>query len=125
MLEYKGYIGNVEFDDEADTFYGEVINLRDVITFKGRTVDEIRKAFKESVDDYLEFCSERNESPEKPFSGKFTVRLNPELHRDIYFQAKKSHKSLNSWIAEILESAIHIESDYLINKQNLKNHITK
>ena len=77
MLIYKGYMGHVEFDDEADFFHGEVINTRDVITFQGKTVAEIKKAFRESVDDYLAFCKERNEYPEKPFSGKFNLPYNP------------------------------------------------
>ena len=111
MLEYKGYIGKVEFDDEAEIFHGEVINLRDVITFQGRSVAELRKAFKESINDYLEFCAERHESPEKPFSGNFTVRLDPELHRKIYLQARISDKSLNSWVTEILKSTLDAESD--------------
>ena len=68
MMEYKGYIGKVEIDEEAGILYGEVINVRDVITFEGESVDEIQKAFRESVDDYLDFCAQRGESPEKPFS---------------------------------------------------------
>ena len=66
MLMYKGYIGHVEFDDESDVFHGEVINTRDVITFQGATVSEIKKAFRESINDYLAFCKERSEEPEKP-----------------------------------------------------------
>ncbi len=69
MMEYQGYIGRVEFDDESDIFHGEVINTRDVITFQARSVDDLRKAFHDSVDDYLTFCAERGEKPEKPFSG--------------------------------------------------------
>ena len=79
MMEYKGYIGKVEIDDEAGILYGEVINVRDVITFEGESVDEIQTAFRESVDDYLAFCAKRKESPEKPFSGKFVLRLPAEL----------------------------------------------
>ena len=70
MMEYKGYIGVVEFDDEAGIFHGEVVNTRDVITFQGMSVAEIKKAFRESVDDYLEFCKKRGEESDKPFSGK-------------------------------------------------------
>jgi predicted HicB family RNase H-like nuclease len=70
MMEYKGYVGKVEFDDEADLFHGEIMNTRDVITFQGRTTDEIRQAFKDSVEDYLAFCTERGEEPDKPFSGE-------------------------------------------------------
>lgn len=106
MMEYKGYIGKVEIDEEAGILYGEVINVRDVITFEGTTVDEIHKAFRESVDDYLDFCAQRGESPEKPFSGKFVVRLPAELHRKAYIQAKLEDKSLNSWVAEVLQSAL-------------------
>lgn len=59
MMEYKGYFGQVEFDDEAGIFHGEIINIRDVVTFQGATVNELRKAFRDSVDDYLAFCAQR------------------------------------------------------------------
>ena len=106
MMEYKGYIGKVEIDEEVGILYGEVINVRDVITFEGTTVEEVQQAFRESVDDYLEFCEQRGESPEKPFSGKFVVRLPAELHRKAYIQAKLKDKSLNSWITEVLQSVL-------------------
>jgi predicted HicB family RNase H-like nuclease len=106
MMEYKGYIGKVEIDAEAGILYGEVINVRDVITFEGTTVDEIQRAFRESVDDYLDFCAQRGEPPEKPFSGKFVVRLPAELHRKAYIQARLEDKSLNKWITEVLQSVL-------------------
>lgn len=106
MMEYKGYIGKVDFDDEANIFHGEVINVRDIITFQGESVQEIRQAFQESVDDYLAFCAERQEEPEKPFSGTFTVRVPPELHRAIYIQARLANKSLNSWVSEVFEQQV-------------------
>ena len=111
MMEYKGYIGKVEFDDEANIFHGEVINLRDVITFQGETVQEIRHAFQESVDDYLAFCAARQEAPEKPFSGTFTVRVRPELHRDISIQARLANKSLNNWVNDLFEEQIRVGQD--------------
>jgi len=103
MMEYKGYFARVAFDDEANVFHGEVINLRDVITFDGESVDELRKALSDSVEDYLEFCSERGESPEKPYSGKFLVRVGPEFHKTLVIQARKNGKSLNSWVNEALQ----------------------
>ena len=106
MMDYKGYIGKVEIDDEAGILHGEVINIRDVITFEGTSVDEIQKAFRESVDDYLDFCAQRGESPEKPFSGKFVVRLPAELHRKAYIQAKLADKSLNGWITDVLRTVL-------------------
>jgi predicted HicB family RNase H-like nuclease len=106
MMEYKGYIGKVEIDDEAGILYGEIINIRDVITFEGNSVEEIQKAFRESVNDYLDFCAQRGESPEKPFSGKFVVRLPVELHRKAYIQARLADKSLNGWVTDILQSVL-------------------
>lgn len=101
-MEYKGYIGAVHFDDDAEIFHGEVVNMRDVVTFQADTVEGLKREFQLSVDDYLDFCKERGEQPEKPFSGKLTLRLDPELHRNIYIQSKKANKSLNNWIIEAL-----------------------
>lgn len=106
MMEYKGYFGKVEFDYDADTFHGEVINLRDVITFEGETVSELRQAFADSVEDYLAFCEERGEAPEKPYSGKFIVRLAPELHKSVATCAQKKGKSLNAWVGEVLSESV-------------------
>lgn len=106
MMEYKGYIGHVEFDDEAEIFHGEVINTRDVITFQGKTVDEIKQAFRDSVEDYLEYCAKLGQPPEKPFTGKFMLRIPPELHRKIYVAAKQSGESLNAWIKEQLAHSV-------------------
>lgn len=102
MIQYKGYAGKVEFDDEADIFHGEVIGLKDVITFQGRTVDEIKQAFHDSVDDYLDFCEQLGQLPEKPFTGKFMLRISPDLHRKIYVAAKQSGASINGWLNDQL-----------------------
>ena len=107
MMIYKGYLGQVEYDDQAEIFHGEVINTRDVITFQGSTVKEIKKAFRGSIDDYLAFCKERNEEPERPFSGKFNLRLDPELHRRVYIAAKQHRMSLNQWIEQAIK--LHIQ----------------
>ncbi len=102
MLNHKGYIGQVEFDDEADIFHGEVINTRAVITFQGTTVFEVKKAFVDSVEDYLEFCAELGEKPEKPYVGHLVLKLPPVVHRKITQIAKREDKSLNTWICERL-----------------------
>jgi predicted HicB family RNase H-like nuclease len=106
MMEYKGYFAKVEYDDDASIFHGEVINLRDVITFEGETVNALKEAFQASVDDYLDFCAERGEAPEKPYSGKFVVRLEPELHKNISIQARKCGKSLNVWVKDVIAKAL-------------------
>ncbi len=105
MLEYQGYTGQVELDDEAGLFHHAVVDTRDVITFQGTSVEELAQAFRDSVDDYLEFCRERNEEPDKPFSGRMMLRLPPELHRHAYVEARKAGKSLNQWIADKLRQA--------------------
>lgn len=103
MMEYKGYMAQIEFNDNSDIFHGEIINIRDVVTFQGKSVRELHKAFKDSVEDYLAFCKTRGESPDKPFSGKFLVRLSPEQHRKVFIAAKKNGKSLNAWVSEVLD----------------------
>jgi len=105
MLTYKGYKGHVEYDDEAGIFHGEVLDARDVVTFQGTTVSEIETAFRESVDDYLAFCKERGEEPDKPFSGKLILRMTPDLHHKVFLKAAKAGKSLNRWISDTLDSA--------------------
>ena len=101
-MTYKGYQARVELDEQAGVFHGEIINTRDVITFQGSSVDELTRAFEDSVDDYLEFCSSRGEGPEQPFSGKFLVRVPPEVHRHIVTEARRQGKSLNTYVPEKL-----------------------
>jgi len=102
-MKYKGYEAVVEYDEEAHLFHGEVLHLRDVITFQGESVAELEQAFHDSIDDYLDFCAERGEEPEKSYSGKLILRLDPELHKTITYQARRSNKSINTWISEALE----------------------
>lgn len=106
MMEYKGYIGTVEFDADARIFHGDVINTRDVITFQGKTVDEIEQAFKESIDDYLEWCAVEGVDPEKPYSGKFSLRLSPDLHKEAAVTAKRLKMSLNSFVEKALRDEL-------------------
>ena len=108
MMEYKGYLGIVEYDAQSKIFHGDVINTRDVITFQGKTVNEIERAFKESVNDYTAWCEEEGVEPEKPYSGKFNVRLPPELHRQVAILAKKRRVSLNSLVEKALTNEISL-----------------
>jgi len=102
-MKYKGYTGIVELDDESGTLFGRVIGLRDVITFQGESVAEIVQAFHDSVDDYLEFCAQRGESPEKPYSGQFVLRIDPLLHREMASAAEAQDVSLNSLVESALK----------------------
>ena len=106
-MSYKGYEAVIAYDEEADLFHGEVINLRDVLTFQGDSIAGLKQAFGESVDHYLAFCAARGEEPEKPYSGQFVVRTEPDLHRAIVTAAKRAGISLNRWVTGALERAIH------------------
>jgi predicted HicB family RNase H-like nuclease len=102
MMEYKGYVGTVEYDREAKLFHGDIINTRDVITFQGTSVAEIEKAFKDSIEDYLAWCREEAVEPERPYSGKFNLRLSPELHKEVAIKAKKLKMSINSFVEKAI-----------------------
>jgi predicted HicB family RNase H-like nuclease len=105
-MTFKSYEAIVEFDEDADIFHGEVVNLRNVITFQGRSVDELKRAFAESVDDYMAFCEARGKEAEKPFSGQFVVRAEPSLHKAMVGAAKRAGVSLNKWVTAALERAV-------------------
>jgi len=103
-MKYQGYTGTVAFDEDAELFHGEVEGLRDVVTFQGTSVEEIKRAFHDSVDDYLAFCAQRSESPDRPVSGKFLLRVPPEAHRRLIAEARRAKKSLNAYILERIEA---------------------
>jgi predicted HicB family RNase H-like nuclease len=103
LLEYRGYLGAIRFDAEGLVLRGRVVNIDDIVTFQGGTVDEVIAEFKESVDDYLEQCAELGQEPDRPFSGRLTLRMKPETHRVFQTYAKASGKSLNGQIASVLD----------------------
>jgi predicted HicB family RNase H-like nuclease len=104
MMKYKGYCaGKITFDDNAGIFHGEVVGTRDVITFQGKSAAQLKKAFKDSVDEYLAFCNERGREPEKAFSGRFVLRIGPEEHRMVSAAAQSSGVSINTWIAHTIQ----------------------
>jgi predicted HicB family RNase H-like nuclease len=98
MIEYKGYTGVFEFDASIDAFHGRVLGLQDVVTFEGRSVDELRGAMEESVEDYLDLCAEVGKQPERPYRGEFLVRTTPEVHRAAVTAAESEGISLNAWV---------------------------
>lgn len=104
---YKGYIGHVEVDEDEGVLHGRVVNIRDTITFQGQTVAEAQREFRKSIDIYLDWCQERGEEPERPSSGKFVVRLDPELHRALIVAAAAEHKSLNTFVKDALTELVN------------------
>jgi predicted HicB family RNase H-like nuclease len=106
MMTYKGYTGVVKVDAEAGVLRGRVINTRDMITFQGRSVEEAKQAFRDSVDDYLEFCASRGEPPEKPYSGQLLLRLPPEFHSRLAVEAARRGVSLNTLVTRTLQKSL-------------------
>ena len=108
MMQYKGYIGKVEVDAEAKILHGEVIGIRDVVTFQADSVNKLEKEFRASVDDYLAFCKKRGEHPDKPCSGKFVVRADSDLHRALASIAQATGTSLNNLVVDYLSREVAI-----------------
>jgi predicted HicB family RNase H-like nuclease len=109
-LTYKGYHGAVEVDPEAGILFGRVLDLDAVLTFEAETVPEAVAAFRDTVDDYLDWCAERGKQPEKPFSGKLVLRIPPNVHHDAVIAATRRQKSLNAWLADVVARAAHEEA---------------
>jgi predicted HicB family RNase H-like nuclease len=105
-MEYKGFGARVEYSEEDGCFIGHVAGIRDVIGFHGESVAELRAAFEEAVDDYLATCKKLGKEPNKPYSGQFRLRLSPELHARAAMVAETRGKSLNIWVAEVIEKSI-------------------
>ena len=101
-MTYKGYIGTVEYSEEDACLFGRIAGIRDIVSYEGESVMEIRKAFEEAVDDYLKHCAATGKEPNKPYSGKFVLRIDPGVHAKIAARAMASGKSLNQYAADIL-----------------------
>ncbi|MDR1871696.1 MAG: type II toxin-antitoxin system HicB family antitoxin [Deltaproteobacteria bacterium] len=101
-MAYKGYAARVEYSADDDCLVGHILGVRDIVGFHGDSVSEMKAAFKEAVDDYLETCAKIGKEPNKPYSGALTLRLGPELHGKLAIQAKIEGKSVNALVTETL-----------------------
>ena len=115
ILEYKGYVGRIEFSAEDKIFHGKLEFINDLVTFEATSVEELEKEFKSAVDDYLETCKKLNIKAQKSFKGTFNIRVTPELHKEIAFQAVKRNLSLN----RLVEAAIKHELSRLESSASL------
>ena len=97
-LEYKGYIGKIHYSQEDEVFFGTIFGIDDLVTFEGESVQELKNAFEEAVDSYLEMCEEIGKEPDKTYRGLFNVRIDPELHKQIAMEAVKRGISLNQFV---------------------------
>lgn len=106
-MKHKGYAARIEYSDEDNCLIGRIAGIKPIITFHGESVVEIRHAFHEAVDFYLDTCIERMEKPEKPLSGKIMARITPELHGRAKSMAEAMGKSLNQFVTEAIERAVN------------------
>lgn len=106
MMTYKGYAARIEYSEEDGCFVGHITGIRDVIGFHGESVTELRAAFTEAVDDYLETCEKVGRTPQKPYSGKVLLRIDPALHARAAALAEAEGKSLNAWTQEQIQKAV-------------------
>ena len=104
-MTYKGYAARIEYDDDDRIFTGRIAGIRDGVGFHADSVDGLRQAFHEAVDDYLETCAKVGKEPQKTYSGRVMFRVSPETHRKAALAAELCGKSLNQWAEEVLESA--------------------
>lgn len=107
VMNYQGYSARIKYSEEDGLFVGHIAGIRDVVGFHGESVQELRAAFEEAVDDYLETCAKLGRAPQKPFSGTFSLRLGPELHASISAKAELSDKSINQWVVDVLSREVH------------------
>lgn len=104
-MTYRGYAARVEFDPDDSLFVGRIAGINDIVSFHGDTVDALKAAFAEAVDDYLEACAKVGKAREKPYSGKVMLRVAPEVHARAALAAQLAGKSLNEWGSDALASA--------------------
>jgi len=105
-MKYQGYAARIEYSDDDGLFIGHVAGIRDVIGFHGESVSELREAFEEAVDDYLATCAKLGREPQRPFSGKLSLRLDPHLHAQVAIKAELSNQSINQWVVDRLGESV-------------------
>ena len=107
-MTHRGYAAHIEYSEEDQAFVGHIAGIRDVVGFHGESVQELRAAFIEAVDDYLETCAKLGRSPQKPYSGKIMLRVDPAIHARAAAAAEAQGKSLNAWAQELLQRAVTV-----------------
>jgi predicted HicB family RNase H-like nuclease len=110
VMKYKDYIAKVSYDAEAKLFHGQVVGMNDIVTFQGRSVEELEKALEESIEDYLALCKEDSANPQKSFSGNFPVRTSPEIHGFLYATSKILGLSLGDTVG--------LMTNFFVSQQN-------
>ena len=105
IMQQKGYVARIDYDEDDKLFRGKVANIRDTIVFVGRNPDELERDFAEQLKFYFEVCEKRGKKPERPYSGQFVLRIDPEVHRALAVAADREDMSLNRWAEQALARA--------------------
>ena len=105
ILDYRRYRARVDFDAEDGLFFGRIAGIRDGVGFHADSVPALVEAFHQAVDDYIETCASLGKTPERPFSGKLMLRLDPVVHAKSVEAAELAGKSLNQWTEDVLRRA--------------------
>ena len=108
-MEYRGYLGSVEFSEKDSLFFGKVLGIRALISYEGTNAHELIADFHGAVDDYLETCASEGLQPEIAYKGSFNVRISPELHKKAVITAMSRQMSLNSFVERSIAHAINSE----------------
>ena len=106
LMKVDGYHARIEYDDETDQFRGEILGLSGGADFYGSSPEELRQEFKKSLDIFLDVCKEQGIDPRRHYSGKFNLRIPPELHEKLAMTAEAQGKSLNSLVQESLQRSV-------------------
>lgn len=105
-MKHRGYTGSVEYDADERIFHGSVDGITDVVAFQGDSVEALEADFRAAVDEYVDFCAEQGVEPQRPCSGRFVLRVPPEMHRAAARAARDAHESLNTWIKGAVEARL-------------------
>lgn len=105
-MKYRGYAARIEYSEEDGCFVGHIAGIRDIVGFHGESVAELRSAFEEAVDDYLETCAKLGKEPQKSYSGRLMLRIPPAIHAAVATAAETSGKSINQLVSEILDQTV-------------------
>ena len=106
MLKYKDFFGSVEYSAEDECFFGKIIGTTDLVTFEGESVESLKNAFAEAVEDYIVLCSEVGKEPQKAYKGSFNVRISPDLHKEAVMLASRKGISLNAFVEKTIYEAV-------------------
>ena len=106
LMSVDGYYARIEYNSDTDLFRGEILGLSGGADFYGANPDELRREFKKSLDVFLEVCKEQGIEPRRQFSGKFNLRIPPELHEQLAMAAEAQGKSLNALAQETLQKTV-------------------